>query len=79
MFSTFIMGLASATLMDLGLIPGPIKNEVKQNLESARSHIELLGMLHEKTRGNLSPEEKELLEKVVTDLKLQFARSSAQK
>lgn len=73
-FSTFVMGLASAALIDLGLVEDPVSKTKRVNRDHARSHIELLAMLKEKTRGNLTEEEKALLEQALTDLRMQFAR-----
>ena len=74
-FSTFVMGLASASLIEMGVIEDPGTKQKRVNKTAAQQHIELLRMLQEKTRGNLSSDEKELLDRVLTDLKLQFART----
>jgi hypothetical protein len=73
-FSTFVMGLASAALIEMGVIEDPVSKKKRTNRDHARQHIELLTMLQEKTKGNLTAEEKILLDQAVTDLKLQFAR-----
>lgn len=74
LFSNFIMGLASATLIELGVVEDPTSKTKRVRKDQARQHIDLLEMLREKTRGNLSPEESGLLDRALTDLKLQFAR-----
>ena len=74
-FSTFVMGLASAALIEMGAMEDPSTKKKRTNLGIARQHIDLLGILKEKTRGNLSADEAELLERAVTDLKLQFVKS----
>jgi len=76
LFPTFVMGLSSAALIEMGVIENPQTKKKTKNKEAAQSHIELLIMLQEKTRGNLSPEEKQLLDQVITDLKLQFAKTT---
>lgn len=76
-FSTFIMGLASAALIEMGVIDDPVTKKKQVNRDHARQHIELLAMLQEKTKGNLSPSETTLLEQALTDLKMQFARIPA--
>ena len=73
-FSTFVMGLASAALIEMGVIEDPQSKKRRSNKDMAHQHIELLKMLQEKTRGNLNPDEKDLLDHVLTDLKLQFAK-----
>jgi hypothetical protein len=77
MFSTFIMGLASAVLIELGVIDDPITKKRRHNKQGAQQHIEILTMLEEKTRGNLQPEEKQLLEQVLRDVKIAFARAES--
>ena len=73
-FSTFIMGLASAALIEMGVLEDPGTQKKRKNKEAAHQHVELLKMLQVKTLGNLSSDEKELLDHVLTDLKLQFAK-----
>ncbi len=79
LFSTFVMGLASAAFMEMGVIEDPHTKKKEVRLEASRQYIDLLMMLEEKTRGNLSSEEKELLTQVLTDLRFQFAKLSAEK
>lgn|GEM_PF-966445 len=76
LFSTFVMGLASATLIELGVVDDPITKQRRIQKDQARQHIALLEMLREKTRGNLQDEEQALLDRALTDLKLQFARTA---
>ena len=68
------MGLASAALIEMGLLEDPVTKKKRVQVEAARQHVELLVMLQEKTQNNLKPEEKTLLDRAVTDLKLQFAK-----
>ncbi len=74
LFSNFVMGLASATLIELGLIEDPATHSKRKSVENARQHIELLAMLKDKTRGNLSLDEGKILDKVLTDLKFEFTK-----
>jgi hypothetical protein len=73
-FSTFIMGLASAAMIEMGQLEDPIENKRRTRKDEARRHIDLLIVLKEKTLGNLDSNEKELLDRVLVDLKLQFAK-----
>ncbi len=68
------MGLASATLIELGLIEDPATNSKRKSVENARQHIELLATLKDKTRGNLSFDEGKILDKVLTDLRFEFTK-----
>jgi hypothetical protein len=75
-FSTFIIGLASAALIHLGDAPNPETGGVERNLTLARESLELLAMLHDKTRGNLTDEEARLFTHFLTDLRLRFVEAS---
>ncbi len=74
LFSTFIMSLSSAAMIEMGLIEDPSSKKIRKNKSAAKTHIDLLAMLQQKTIGNLSPEEKQLLDTALTDLKLNFAK-----
>jgi hypothetical protein len=71
-FSTFILGLASTTLIHLGEAPNPETGQRAVSLELARQSLDLLDLLEHKTRGNLTPEEQQLFAALLTDLKLKF-------
>jgi len=71
-FANFILSLAGSAQMNLGLIPNPYTQEIEKDLDQAKQTIDLLGMLQEKTRGNLNPQEAQLLEVVLSDLRLRF-------
>jgi hypothetical protein len=71
-FGTFIMSLASSVLVHLGEIPHPEDGKVFANLPLAKQTIDMLGMLQEKTRGNLTKEEAEVLEHLLYDLRMKY-------
>jgi hypothetical protein len=71
-FSTFILGLASTALIHLGEAPNPETGERSVSLDLARQSLDLLDLLEQKTRGNLTPEEQKLFAALMTDLKLKF-------
>lgn len=75
-FNTFILSMASAALIDLGEAPGPDGKRHAPNLPMARHHIDLIAMLSDKTRGNLSGEEERLLHQVLYDLRMRFIRAA---
>lgn len=68
--------LAVEAAMHLGLIQAPGEEASPVDLEAARHLIDMLGMLEDKTRGNLSREEEDLLEKILADLRMQFVAIS---
>jgi hypothetical protein len=71
-FSTFIMSLSQSAVLHLGEIPHPETNEIEKNLPLARQTIDLLGVLEEKTKGNLTGDEERLLTQVLFDLRMRF-------
>ena len=75
-FSTFILGLASTTLIHLGVAPHPETSRVERDLPLARESLDLLSMLHEKTRGNLTEEEARLFHNILTDLRLRYVEAN---
>ncbi len=76
-FYTFILSLGSSAFVHLGDAPHPETQKVETNLLLAKQTIDILGMLQEKTRGNLAPEEEKVLQTLLSDLRLRFvARSS---
>jgi hypothetical protein len=77
-FSTFILGLASNALMQLGAMPDPESGARAANLVLARQSIDILGVLHDKTRGNLDEQERRLLEAMLYDLRLKFVEAQKQ-
>jgi hypothetical protein len=75
-FSTFLIGLASSALIHLGEAPNPETGRAQKDLILARQSLDLLGVLHDKTRGNLTSEEKQLFENLLADLRLRFVEES---
>jgi hypothetical protein len=75
-FRTFVASLAANALGALGMLPKEQAQGLPVNPEVGREYIEILGMLHEKTRGNLSPEEENDLQRVLTDLRKAFVEVS---
>lgn len=75
-FSTFILSLASATFIELGLVEDPVSQKKQTNLEAAKQHIDMLQILQDKTRGNLDDEERGLLERVLRDVRLQYVKAN---
>lgn len=78
-FATFVLSLSHSALMHLGEAPHPESLEVGQNLPMAKQTIDLIGMLEEKTRGNLNGEEERLIEQVLYDLRMRYVELSKEK
>jgi hypothetical protein len=79
-FYTFILSMGSSAFMYLGDVPSPETGEaIPANLPLAKQTIDLLEMLSEKTRGNLTPEEEKFMENLLTDLRLRFVAKASGK
>jgi hypothetical protein len=77
-FNTLLLGLASTALIHLGESPHPETGTVHRDLALARQSMDLLALLREKTRGNLTPEEEKFFETLLADLRLRFVEASKQ-
>jgi hypothetical protein len=75
-FSTFVFSLSSSALVHLGEIPEPSTQQMHQDLMLAKQIIDTLGMLEEKTRNNLDPDEERFLKTVLYDLRLRYVQKS---
>jgi hypothetical protein len=71
-FITFILSLAGSVHIHLGLVPNPADNKTEKNLPMAKQTIDLLDVLKEKTKGNLTKDEEELFEHVLFELKMKY-------
>lgn len=78
-FLTLVMSLATAAWSQLGKIPHPNTQKIEKDIQQAQMTIDFLRMLVEKTEGNLTPKEQELLTNAVADLELNFADEMAKK
>jgi hypothetical protein len=74
--ATFIFSLSSSALLHLGEIPDPETKNVRVDLPLAKQIIDTLGMLQEKTKGNLEADEDNLLKSVLYDLRLRYVQKS---
>jgi hypothetical protein len=75
-FGTLVLSLSSSALVQLGVAPTPGESApAAPNLPAAQQTIEILEMLRDKTRGNLTPDEERLLDSVLHDLHLRFVES----
>ncbi len=77
-FSTFVVGLSTQALLHLGEIPDPATGEHGRDLAGAQQLIDILGMLQEKTRGNLGPDEEGFLQAILFDLRMKYVEIARQ-
>ena len=76
-FTTFVLSLAGSAAIHFGDLPDPVSGEpVEPNFEGASQMIDILALLEEKTRGNLTGEERQVLEQVLHELRLRFVELS---
>ena len=75
-FTAFVLSLASTAAIHFGDIPDPTGVRSELNLEGAAQMIEILALLDLKTRGNLSAEERQILEQVLFELRMRFVEAS---
>lgn len=76
-FTQFVISLASSAAIHFGDFPDPATGKPADlNLEGASQMIEILALLEEKTRGNLTAEERQVLEQVLYELRLRFVEAS---
>ncbi len=71
-FSTFLLSFAHSALVHLGDAPNPGDGERSIELPLARQTIDLLSLLQEKTKGNLTGEEERIIDQVLFDLRMRF-------
>ncbi len=74
-FSTFVMSLNTSVLYHLGELPDPESGEKLVNLDLARHAIDTLVVLEQKTKGNLTDEEAELMRNILYDVKMRFVNA----
>ena len=75
-FTTFLLSLSSSALIQLGDIADPFSQKVEKNLTAAQQTIDILGLLEQKTKGNLDEEEDRTLEAILYDLRMRFLKAS---
>jgi hypothetical protein len=72
-FVAFVLSLAHTAAVHFGDVPDPVSGQASQsNLPAAQQMIDILALLEEKTRGNLTAEERQLLEQVLFELRMRF-------
>jgi hypothetical protein len=76
-FNTFILSLVTTAAVHFGDIAPPGSDtRMEPNLAGAAQMIEILGMLQQKTRGNLAPEEQQFLEQVLYELRMRYVEAT---
>ena len=72
-FAAFVLSLAHTAAVHFGDIPDPVSGQTSEaNLPAAQQMIDILALIESKTRGNLTAEERQLLEQILYELRLRF-------
>ena len=77
-FTAFVMSMNTSALFHLGEISDPASGEKQTDLVLAQHTIDTLAILEQKTRGNLTDDEQDLLKHVLYDLKMRYVRAASQ-
>jgi hypothetical protein len=75
-FTTFVLSLGSSAMVHLGDAPDPETGEKHKSAPHAKQIIDLIAMLREKTKGNLTADEAKFLDGLLYDLQLRFVEAS---
>lgn len=73
-FLGFIMSLSTTAMFHFGDFPDPSTGATQRNLSAAKQTVDILGMLREKTEGNLAAEEKRLLDGILFELRMRYVK-----
>jgi hypothetical protein len=77
-FYSFILSLSTSALVQLGKIGDPVTNKTTQNLPAAKQTIDILAIIQEKTKGNLTDQEQALLDNSLYDLRMMYISQGKQ-
>jgi hypothetical protein len=72
LFFSLVMTFQAAAMQQMGKLKNPISDKIERDLQQAQLSIDILDMLEEKTRGNLSEDENKLLKGILQELKLNY-------
>ncbi len=75
-FPSFLFSMSTAVFVNLGAVADPATGEINRNLPLAKQTIDLLGLLREKTRNNLTKEEEDLFDHLLYDLRMRYIREA---
>ena len=77
-FTAFVMSMNTSALFHLGEISDPASGEKQTDLVLAQHTIDTLAILEQKTKGNLTDDEQDLLKHVLYDLKMRYVRAATE-
>ena len=71
-FLSLVLSLSAASMQQMGKMTNPMTNKIEKNLEQAKISIDIIEMLVEKTKSNLTPEENKFISSTLSNLQLNF-------
>ena len=74
-FEALVFSVSTTALLQLGMAPHPETGKAERDLPGAKQSIGILEMLEQKTRGNLTADERQMLEECLYDLKMTYVRA----
>ncbi|HDP25608.1 MAG TPA: DUF1844 domain-containing protein [Deltaproteobacteria bacterium] len=78
-FTTLIMSFASASMIAMGKIPDPVTGQAIKDLAVAQQNIDIITLLHEKSKENLTQEESGMMEHILYELRINFVDAMKEK
>ena len=78
-FMQFVMGLSQSGMMQLGKIMNPMTQKIEKDLNAAQATIDMLCMLRDKTKGNLSKSEEDILTNSISTLQMNYVDEAGKK
>ena len=76
-FINLIFSLSTSALIQLGEIQDPVSQQLAKDLPLAKQTIDLIGMLKEKTKGNLTSDEEKVVENILYDLRIRYVKAAS--
>jgi hypothetical protein len=73
-FVNFVLSLSTSAMFHFGDLPDPITRQAEKNITAAKQTIDILGMLKEKTKGNLDSQEQSLIDGVLYELRMRYVK-----
>jgi hypothetical protein len=73
-FSTFVFSLGTSVMYHFGDFPDPVSKKTEKNMAAAKQTIDILGILKDKTDGNLNTDEKNLLDSLLFELRMRYIK-----
>ncbi|OQX91565.1 MAG: hypothetical protein B6D58_07425 [candidate division Zixibacteria bacterium 4484_95] len=72
LFAQLLLSFQASAWQQMGKVVSPLTGKIERNLEMAKSSIDILGMLENKTKGNLTEHEEKFLRQVLTELRMNY-------